>query len=201
MIKKRYLFQKKKVSFTNRLFEKGLNAAAIVLFAIKENGNLLLDEFPSCYPGLKILKDTFGVNLSKKDFKKKEISINFHRLEKQGLIRKETKKKFYILTEQGKELVSYIQDRYSVLEKKWDGKLRIVVFDIPEKKKFYREWLREELLLLKFKLLQKSVYIGKHPLPKSFYQDIIRFGLGNQVFIFIVDKIDKKQSVIRLLEE
>ncbi len=197
----KYLFQRRKVSFAGRLFEKGLNAATLILFSLKESGELFLRELPDSYPAFKIWKDIFGVNPKKKEFTKGEISINLSRLEKQGLIRKEPKRKMYILTEKGKELVSYIEDRYSILDKSWDGKLRILIFDIPEKKKYCREWLREELFLLNFKELQKSVYVGKYPLPKSFYQEIIQFRLNDFVFVFTIDKVDKKEKLMELLKE
>ena len=67
--------------------------------------------------------------------------------------------------------MSYIENRYLVLNKPWDGKLRIVIFDIPEHKKGWRDWIRQELILLQFQQLQKSVHIGKYPLPESFYKE------------------------------
>ncbi|MDI6883131.1 MAG: hypothetical protein QMC93_01490 [Patescibacteria group bacterium] len=63
---------------------------------------------PNSYPALKIWKGFFGVNSKKKEFTKAEISINISRLEKQELVRKEPKRKI-ILTEKGKELISYIE--------------------------------------------------------------------------------------------
>ena len=204
MSQPKYLFQRKKISFTKRLFEKGLNVASLILFSLKEGIKGSLEELPNSYPAFKMWKDIFGLppwrgSPKKKKFKRQEILVNLSRLEKQGLIRKEPKRKIYILTEEGKELVSYVKDRYSILDKKWDGKLKIVIFDIPEKKKFYREWLRGELLLLNYKMLQKSVYVGKYPLAKSFYQDIIRFGLNDQIFVFTIDKVDKKDKLMNLL--
>jgi DNA-binding PadR family transcriptional regulator len=199
MSQPKYLFQRKKISFTKRLFEKGLNVASLILFSLKEGAKGSLEELPNSYPAFKIWKDIFGIDPKKKKFKRQEILVNLSRLEKQGLIRKEPKRKIYILTEEGKELVSYVKDRYSILDKKWDGKLKIVIFDIPEKKKFYREWLRGELLLLNYKMVQKSVYVGKYPLAKSFYQDIIRFGLNDQIFVFTINKVDKKDKLMKLL--
>ena len=200
MPQSKYLFQRKKISFTKRLFEKGLNAASLILFTLNEGGKNFLRDLPDSYPAFKTWKDVFGVNPKKKRLGNPEIKINLSRLEKQGLIRREPKTKVYFLTEQGKELVAYIEDRYSVLDKKWDGRLRIVIFDVPEKKRFYRVWIRGELLLLNYKMVQKSVYIGKYPLPKSFYQDIIRFGLNELVFVFTIDRVDKKDKLMKLLE-
>ncbi len=43
--------------------------------------------------------------------------------------------------------------------KKWDGKWRIVIFDISQLKKVYRELFRSKLKELGFYQLQKSVWI------------------------------------------
>ncbi len=198
MAENKYLFQRKKTSFTKRLFEKGLNASALILFSMRESGKLFFDGLPSCYPGIKIFKDIFG-STRKKDFNRNDIVVNLKRLEEQGLIRKEAKKKIYILTEEGEELIEYIKDRYDVLNKKWDRKMRVVVFDIPEKNKYLRVWVRSELGLLDFKELQKSVYVGKFPLPESFYEDLFKFELNRNVFIFIVSEIDKNKEVLKVL--
>ena len=205
MGKYKYFFQKRKTNFTKRFFEKGLCISSALLFTLKESGKLFLDELPNSYPAFKLLKDVFEVVPpwlgDKKKIDRKEILTNLSRLEKQGLIVREPKKKFYVLTGKGQELVCYIKDRYAVLNKPWDGNFRVVIFDIPEKKNYHRRWIRDELLLLNFKELQKSVYIGKHPLPKSFYKDMIQFGLNDYIFVFTVNEIDKKEYIIKILEE
>lgn len=196
---KKYLFQKKRVNFCKKLFENGLNAASYILLSLREYGELFIDALPNSYPAFQILKETFGF-ASKNKFKKKIIQINISRLVNEGLIIKDSKRKI-ILTEKGKAMIDYIYDRYAVLEKSWDGKIRMVIFDIPEKKKYLREWLRKELFLLQFKPLQKSVFIGKHPLPKSFYQDILQNGLFENIYIFTLEETDKKEQLLELLEQ
>ena len=44
----------------------------------------------------------------------------------------------------------------------------IVAFDVPERKRSQRDWLRAELKILGFIQLQKSVWFGPAPLPKTF---------------------------------
>ena len=46
-------------------------------------------------------------------------------------------------------------------------KTTMVIFDIPEKKRKYRDWLRHELVGFGFELVQKSVWFGP-TLPKEF---------------------------------
>ena len=45
--------------------------------------------------------------------------------------------------------------------KKWDKKWRIVLFDIPEEQRMWRNILRAQLKRLQFRELQKSVFV--HP--------------------------------------
>lgn len=161
-----------------------------------------MEELPDSYPGFALMKQMFGVGrYGKIDFKKETVKTNLRRLREQGLIEKAPKEKIYCLTDKGKEFVSYIENRYLILKKPWDGKLRIVIFDIPEKKKYWREAIRKELLLMQFQLLQKSVYVGKYPLPESFYKEIEEAGLGGYVFIFTVDKVGRKAAILELLKE
>ena len=65
-----------------------------------------------------------------------------------------------VLTEKGKLKGLTYHFQHMVIERKnWDGKWRIVVFDIPEKLRRGRDALREKLIQLGFYELQKSVLI------------------------------------------
>ncbi|MFH0890689.1 MAG: hypothetical protein V1856_01515 [Candidatus Liptonbacteria bacterium] len=60
----------------------------------------------------------------------------------------------------------------------------IITFDIPEKHKSKRFWLREELIALGFKMLQKSVWLGRLPLPKKFVNDLKEIEIINYMKFF-----------------
>lgn len=66
-----------------------------------------------------------------------------------------------VLTKDGRQrALKYQIDEIKIKKPdKWDGKWRMVIFDIPEKKKKAREALREKLKNLGFLELQKSVFI------------------------------------------
>lgn len=66
-----------------------------------------------------------------------------------------------ILTKEGKKrALRYQIDEIEIKKPdKWDGKWRVVIFDIPEKRKKAREALRDKLKDLGFKELQKSVFV------------------------------------------
>lgn len=54
----------------------------------------------------------------------------------------------------------------------WDGGWRIVFFDIPEKKRKYRDYLRKIIKLIGFYELQRSIWVYPYPVPQ-FLQDLI----------------------------
>lgn len=66
-----------------------------------------------------------------------------------------------ILTKEGKKrALKYQIDEIEIKKpEKWDGKWRVVIFDVPEKRKKAREALRDKLKDLGFKELQKSVFV------------------------------------------
>jgi len=81
---------------------------------------------------------------------------------------------------------------------KWDYKWRVVLFDVPEKKKKLREALREHLKQLGFIKLQKSVFV--HPYEcQSEIDFIIEFYNGRRFVrfmetVYIDNEIDIKRK-------
>ncbi len=66
--------------------------------------------------------------------------------------------------------------------------LTIVTFDIPERDRRKRDWLRSALKNLSFRMLQKSVWIGKIKIPDTFLADLRRFGIIDRVEILGITK-------------
>lgn len=75
--------------------------------------------------------------------------------------------------------------RERIIPKK-DGKLRIVIFDIPERDRRKRDWLRVQLLVSGFEPLQKSVWTGTQPLPETLIEDIDALNMGSYVHIMSI---------------
>ena len=110
----------------------------------------------------------FIVNLIKgfkglKKYPNKKVYDNFYKLRKQGLVDfyKKNNQIYISLTEKGKKKAGWMQiDALKIKKpKKWDGKWRILLFDIMETKKFHREALRGKLIELGFRLLHKSAWV------------------------------------------
>ena len=53
----------------------------------------------------------------------------------------------------------------------------IISYDIPERLRIYRNWLRIALRGMKFMPVQQSVWVGKIKLPSDFIADITRYEL------------------------
>ena len=71
---------------------------------------------------------------------------------------------------------------------KKDGIGRLVIFDIPERERKKRDAIRLELIASTFKQLQKSVWIGHHPLPPDFPELLDELRLRGKVHIFTIGK-------------
>jgi len=123
----------------------------------------------------------------KNKFKENTIRQSIRRLKRYGFVKSDNGK--YFLSKKGREFLNYILNRKKILEKKWDGKYRVVIFDIPEEKRKTRDWLRQELYLVKYNLLQESVFIGKCPLPQDLIKEIKKKKIGNYVNYLLVDKV------------
>ncbi|MFZ5366216.1 MAG: hypothetical protein ACOZBZ_02885 [Patescibacteria group bacterium] len=96
------------------------------------------------------------------------------------------------LAEKGKTyLLKYDLERMKIKKPgKWDGKWRVVVFDIPNSQKGEREVFREKLKQLEFYPLQKSVFLTPYPCFSEieFLRQVL--GVGEYVRILMVEKLE-----------
>lgn len=138
-----------------------------------------------------------------KKYPKKRVSDTFYNLRKQGLIniQKQGSQIYISLTEEGKKKAGFLQinDLKINRPKRWDRKWRLVIFDIAQLKKSYREAFRGKLKELGFRPLQKSVWI--HPFDCRSEIDILKefFGLSdNELRLIVAGEIgnDKKMREI-----
>lgn len=110
---------------------------------------------------------------------------------------KENERVEIVLTKDGRKKALEFQFDEMKIKKpdKWDGKWRVVIFDIPEKKKKAREALRDKLKDLGFKELQKSVLI--HPFECEDEIDFITevFEIRNHVRFLRVDYFTNEEQI------
>jgi hypothetical protein len=68
------------------------------------------------------------------------------------------------ITKQGMmRALTYKLDTMTLQPRRWDGKWRVVIFDIPEKHKRLRDVFRKRLVQLSMYLLQESVFVSPYP--------------------------------------
>ena len=68
--------------------------------------------------------------------------------------------------------------------KKDSSDTTIVAFDIPESKRKIRNWIRNQLKIFGYKMLQQSLWIGPGPLPKYFLERLKELNIRENVKIF-----------------
>lgn len=122
---------------------------------------------------------------------KKYYQTALSRLQNQGLIQvaKRQGKSFIHLTEKG-VIKALVQKAAVVKPLKWDGKFRVISFDIPEDAKHKRHELRKLLKQKGFYKLQASVFIHCYPLNREAVEYLKLKGLDAFIRIMRVDKID-----------
>jgi len=122
-----------------------------------------------------------------------------YHLRKEGLITsaKIKGKKIFQLTNKGKEKLEKLRLRKSAsgYEIKTDNLLKIIIFDIPEKQRRMRAWLREALINLEFNMLQKSVWVGKTKIPEEFIHQLKKLNLLPFVEIFEISKTGSLKQI------
>ncbi|MBI1999080.1 MAG: hypothetical protein HYS74_00295 [Parcubacteria group bacterium] len=131
-----------------------------MLFAISAAGIVALGALSPILVGSFAAAYTAQQKIKKRDFNNR---VQY--LKRRGYIRIEKKRDGYhlSLTREGKKKVAYykLQELSVKRPKKWDGIWRIVFFDIPTSDHWKRAALREQLHVLDFYQLQKSVWV--HP--------------------------------------
>lgn len=119
-------------------------------------------------------------------FKKQSIRNAFAKLEKRGYL---TKKEKHWYLKPGKPFAGSEKRRHFESPFEEDApKNMILMFDIPEKKRTDRSWLRRQLRMFGYVLLQKSVWIGPSPLPREFVDYMKKAELWNTVRTFKLTK-------------
>lgn len=139
------------------------------------------------------------------DLRKKQKFYNMlSKLKREGIIERSSKNRGWDLTVRGlkrlEKLRKRLIDKELLIEnypKIESHELIIFTFDIPEKQRLKRNWLRRQLLDLGFTGLQKSVLIGKIKLPKDFMHRLRDLDLLEYVEILVVTKTGTVKEFIK----
>jgi len=123
--------------------------------------------------------------------KKEGISRARDQLLKEGLLSRDSRG-YLIITETGqRRLIDRKISSYSLEKpKRWDGKWRVITFDIPERRKRTRDQIRQTLSHIGFVRLQDSVWVYPYnceDLIALLKADML---IGKDMLYLIVDSIE-----------
>ena len=158
-----------------------------ILLKAYETGEFLYDGFNNPYG---------WENYPKRS--KKTVIDTVYRLEKQGYLKKVEKqgRKKYIATLKGKaKILAYLKK-----DKKWDGKWRIVIFDIPETKRKMRNYFRNSLYDLGFRKLQESVWISPYNIADTVEELIELCNAKPYIHYLLVEELDNRDVLTKLFK-
>jgi len=128
---------------------------------------------------------------------KHTLSSTLNRLRKEGLVAKTSpnRKSEWIITQKGKVFLRNATKKKPALHRLEyetlpppDHTVRLISFDIPEKQRRKRDWLRSELLRCEYRILHRSVFLGNRPLPEEFMREMASLGLEKYVQIVSIDR-------------
>ncbi len=103
-----------------------------------------------------------------------------------------TRKQYYSLTNKARRVLAITQLKAETIKNNWDGRWHLLIFDIPEKKRHYRDRLRRDLLMLGFYQLQKSVWLFPYDVLKYLYELLPGFREGDWFHYMEINKINPK---------
>ncbi|MES2931006.1 MAG: hypothetical protein V4665_04475 [Patescibacteria group bacterium] len=104
----------------------------------------------------------------------------------------ENGKRLFVLTHKGKLRYESLKIKK---ERRWDGRWRVISFDIYEKKRHKRWLLRRELKAYGFRMIHQSIWA--YPFPCDEYIALLRSDLrfGKNLQYMLVDYIDMHREL------
>jgi CRISPR-associated endonuclease Cas2 len=100
-------------------------------------------------------------------------------------------KRFARITEKGEQMLRLETEKATMAKKrKWDRQWRVVIFDIPERRKSVRTKLRRFMQEYGFVRLQDSVWVYPHDCEDLIALMKANFRIGADVLYLIVERIE-----------
>lgn len=135
-----------------------------------------------------------------RDLDKRNFYNALARLRKQDYIEKyqEGEKRILKLTPIGqKKAWQYLTGQLQIKEpKRWDKKWRMVIFDIPEDKKYLRDMVRAKLEKSGFYLLQKSVFVYPFECKELVFAIKYGYNLSSYLQYIVAENIETELDLV-----
>ena len=164
-----------------------------IVYSLMEIGEETFDTMFLSIP--KSLRESVELNRLKKEYERRKRRWAFIRLinylKRNGYIEIKglKEKKAIMLTEKGAEKLLKARFKAEKGKRRKDGKWIMIIFDIPEKKRQLRAIFRKYLCLLKFKMLQQSVWICPFAVSEKIKNVIRHYSLDPYIKIFLIEPI------------
>lgn len=134
---------------------------------------------------------TFRSILKKREFerfKKESIAVALSRLHKNGYLKRN--ENGWSLTPKGvlRNKKTYLTSYISSPFKENSTVNTIISFDIPGPHRYTRDWLRNQIKIFNYKMLQQSLWIGSGPLPSVFLKRLEELDIRKNIKIFSIKK-------------
>ena len=143
--------------------------------------------------------DTFPLDFWTPDhYPRPTLRQGIYRLLKAGYLEKKVIKgqPQLIISNQGRLRLERKFSYFKLERKRWDGDWRIVIFDLPESLKKWRDYLRNELKSnLGFWPLQESVYITPYPVMGELNELLKEWNLRKYFRYITVTEIDNEHEL------
>jgi len=108
---------------------------------------------------------------------------------KKGLLSQKNGK--YDLTPKGSAALALLDAQYSIQKpSRWDGRWRVLIFDVPEYRKAVRDKIRRTLMRVGFVRLQDSVWVYPYDCEDLIVLLKADFRIGKDVLYMIVDEME-----------
>ncbi|KKP56461.1 MAG: Repressor in ring oxydation complex/ phenylacetic acid degradation pathway related protein (PaaX) [Parcubacteria group bacterium GW2011_GWB1_35_5] len=130
------------------------------------------------------------------NFRQKEsINISRNRLIKRGMLVLQNGK--LKITKKGKLFLlrNTFYKNKKIKKEKWDGKWRVLIFDIPESLRFIRDQIRATLVAVGFKRLQDSVWIYPYNCEDLIILLKTDLEIGKDLLYMIVDTLEDDEEI------
>ena len=178
-----------KVTYHTKQKSVFLSCTETLLLLAGELGTELLDAFlPAKYPEARLSCRLLGLD----SFNRNNFHVAKHQLIRRGLVAR--RGRVCTITSRGATMLDALKAKFEDRRQSWDGKWRVIVFDIPEAQKKYREALRRELTVAGYRRFQDSVWVGKQPLPDDLFTFIEECNLGDYVHLLLVNTVDREDK-------
>lgn len=147
----------------------GLGVSKLILMTLFAGAVVVA---PGGVAGVMEVLDKFTGQKSDEGYRPKQVSRALRYLKSRKLldIQRQYQKEVFVLTKLGYFRARKLAKSFAIAKpEQWDGKWRIIIFDVPETKKQERDIFRQQLKNLGLANLQKSIWIYPYECRDQIY--------------------------------